>query len=711
MHTHFVFQLHINSATVRENLSVHAPADDKLRRPFFLRTARRRRPVVARRWTSIVELLLDTCFVTAIIFLCLKALKPGIFEGISWFSWFGTPGSGALATIAAVLALPTLGFGVRWLSGTTLFDGPPLVLLSAAAASAFALGMSAYWGCHGAHAPFFAPLTWTVALFAGEYQDPDGAGSSCQTVPVALDFARLLAIGTTLGTALAAALTFLRAERDRLAVWRARALTAVVGLDDDAVPMVRAIARTMSPRESLVVLTGDSDTTAAHAVRDIGARVRVVNLDDPQALPRLHIWNRLDRLYLLSADPVQNLKRFNVINAEVGGQRSERVRLPVTVRIDNPWQAEVVRRRLLAHSDRRWAADAVGRFEATAAKLVRHMTLARPETDAPQTVVLCGLSPLTYAIASALSQSQRELELDPNDRIVLPARVVIFARGAQSFVDDHRMWQSMLTPANSALPVIAHNAEPSVDEITEYIRQDPPAHVVVFSDPAMETEGIRLTARFPDLRLYLASAVSTTFTDFSLAGSLLSFPINMELDQGAPHDAWERAAELIHEHYSRGKDRTRRATKPWVELDPFLKSSNRRQVLNALWIVETYGDHTWNSFESGPAEPLPPGFDALDPLRRLEILGFEEATVMRMIKAEHEDWYRFYRGAGWKYAAIRDDDHNSHDKLLPWSDMEKHPGFVLDAQRSLASTLINLRCLGYRPVLKRQVEVRSDDVG
>ena len=59
-----------------------------------------------------------------------------------------------------------------------------------------------------------------------------------------------------------------------------------------------------------------------------------------------------------------------------------RRRLPLTVRIDDPWQAEVWRRNFLGDensapddpSSRRWVADAVGRHEITAARLVRHMT-------------------------------------------------------------------------------------------------------------------------------------------------------------------------------------------------------------------------------------------------------------------------------------------------------------------------------------------------
>lgn len=649
--------------------------------------------------------LLDACYVASVIYICALALDPMLSSGAPpWIRWFGEPGSHT--TIAVVLAFPLLHFALRRFTGKKALAGPPLMVIAAMAASAVALGMSAYWRCNGTQAPFFAPLSWTLALFAGNVEAPFGPGgaAACESMsmPVALEIGRLLAIATTLTAAVAAAMALFQSQLDRIAIWRASSLTVVVGIDDETVSMVRAIARTTNPNGTLVVLTDSAESGLARAVHDLGAKIRAVNLVEPESMSTLTLWHRLNRLYLLSADPVENLKRFRIIDARVGRARGASVRRPLTIRIDDPWQAEGWRRSFLANSERGWVADAVGRNEITAAKLVRHMTIQGGDLSPPATVALCGLYPLTYALASEFAQLRREQQLYPKPDVQQPSNVIIFAKGAQTFVDDHHMRQARMSPKDATVTVVARDGEPTVDAITEYLRdEDPACHAIVLADPTMETLGTRLASRFPTLRVYSASSVSTSL-GLSVVGHLYSFPINMELDADAPQDVWERAAELIHEHYTSGTQRNTPTTRRWKDLDPFIKQSNRRQLLNALSMVETIADRTWNSLaQPGPAEPLPDGFAAMEPSEQLRILGFEEATVAKMVEAEHEDWRRYYEDARWKYSERRNDAKHRHDKLLPWPVLvERHPEFVRDARRSLVSTLVNLRDLGYRSVPK-----------
>ncbi|HZQ33156.1 MAG TPA: RyR domain-containing protein [Mycobacterium sp.] len=664
-----------------------------------------------------LQRFLDACYVLSIGYVSARALFPTLGTGLpDWIAWFGRPDS--YPTIVVVLAFPLARIVVGRMAGQRL-GSAPLFYLAVMAASAVVLGMSAYARCYGVasppdptsgmdpETPFFAPLGWTLALFAAAVEDrfgSDGA-AACQHVPVALEIARILAIATTLTAGLAAALTLFRSQVDRFAIWRARSLTVVVGVDEDTVSMIRAISGTLGGGETLVAITKDANTSAAGTIRGLGAKVRVINLDEPETMARLRLWTRLDRLYLLSEDPVQNLRRFKVIDTELERLGDERVRLPLIVRIDDPWQAEVWRRSFLANINQRWVADAVGRYEVTASKLVRHMTTKRQGAqgiDPPSTVVLCGLHPLTYAMTSELAQLHRDQSLYKKPNVVPPEKVIIFAEGAQSFVDDHHMRQDRIIPGGGErLTVEALERNPTVDAIAEYLRDDTASHAVVLGDPSMETTATRLASRLPKLTVYVASGVSTSLVDLAIVGQLYSFPINMELDKNAPQDVWERAAELIHERFSAKKDRTKRNARPWPELDPFFRQSNRRQVHNTLWMVETIANHTWNTLESEAAEPLPENFDEMTPLEKLKALGFDEDTVDRMIQIEHEDWCRYYREGGWKYSANRDDDKNRHDSLKPWHQLkQERPDCVDNSRESLVGTLVSLRNLGYRSVPK-----------
>jgi hypothetical protein len=258
-----------------------------------------------------------------------------------------------------------------------------------------------------------------------------------------------------------------------------------------------------------------------------------------------------------------------------------------------------------------------------------------------------------------------------------------------------------MAPDGRGLTLEALESEPTVDAITAYARDDLSSLAVVLGDPSMETIATRLAARLPRLRVYSVSTVSSALADFSIVGHLYSFPINMELAESAPQDVWERAAELVHEHFSAEGDRTKPAARPWPELSPFYRQSNRRQIHNALWMVETIAKHTWNSLESESSEPLPQTFDDMEPLEQLEVLGFDPDTVDRMIQHEHEDWCRFYKESGWKYVPVRDDAKRHHPGLRPWSELaDDQSDFVGRARLSLVSVLLCLRSLGYRSVPK-----------
>ena len=670
----------------------------------------RRRVVAAAMYGLRYVLVIG--YVLAAGYICVLAFDPGLRNHApKWLRWFGAPES--YESILVVLAFPAGLFLLARLSGRRGMAGTSVLVVAGLAASAVALGMSAYSPCVANQSPFFAPLTWTLGLFVSAVENPfarDAAQiasnrapgvSACalRTMPLALEMARLFAIATTLTTALAAALTVLRSQSDRFAIWRAHSLTVVVGIDDDAVSMIEAIASRMASNARLVLVTSYADRPAVHIARELGAKVQVTPLQQPGSLSRLRLWKRLDRLYLLSADPGLNQSRLNEIDTAMENLGVDRIRLPLTMRIDDPWQAEVWRRRFLA-KDVRWTGDAIGPYEVTAVKLVRHLVHAIEDGNGepPDTVLLCGLHPLIFALSSELAQVQREQKLFRQPYVHVPSTVKIVAgEAAKSFVDDHELRQNRLAPDAPALSLVDLEAEPTVGKIAELFGADGADRVaVILVDPSMETAGTRLASRFADLRIYPASATASALMDSPIVGQLFPFPINMDLDPQAPHDVWERAAELIHELYSQTADRQQPSARPWRELDRFFKESNRRQVVNTLWMVEKEANHSWDTLEK-QAPSLPENFDDMEPLDQLHALGFDGDIPDKLVRLEHEDWRRFYSEAGWKYGDKNSYERRRHPRLKPWDELiDEDPESKQYAYHSLVSALLTLRALGYR---------------
>ena len=237
-----------------------------------------------RRTALVLQYLLIGYYIICVGYLCAIAAKPEFqHRAPAWRHWFGAPGSGV--TIAVVLLIPIVAFALSRFTGRKTFSTTPLLALAAMAVSALALGLSSYWICHKPLSQFFSPLSWTVGLFLGAYEDrykDNMCGGAA--VPVALELARMLALATTLTTAIAAARTLFRAQFDRIALLRARSLTVVVGIDEDTLSMLSAIASRMGKRESLVIVTAAPNRRCIDEARAFGARVREVATLDADAL-------------------------------------------------------------------------------------------------------------------------------------------------------------------------------------------------------------------------------------------------------------------------------------------------------------------------------------------------------------------------------------------------------------------------------------------
>lgn len=644
-----------------------------------------------------IDRWLATLYFAMIAYLCCVALWPQILSGVpKSVAWFGQPGT--WWTIAVVLVVPCL-IVLRWRLTSGQLNKTPLLLLSTMALSAVLLGMSSYWRCHGTQSVFFTPLVWTVGLFAGTAQDPFSlqSGNACAGTrfPVALELARLLAVATTSTAVLAAVSRLFRQQLDRLAIRRAKSLTVALGAGDDTTSIIKTIVQNMPARETLTILTEDGDLSSMRQARNAGAKVQVINTNDLEALAKLKIWRKLDRLYLLSPDQNQNRAWLATIDGVIAEQSPPRVRLPLTFRLDDPLSARVWRRQSFGSTGRRWAADAVGLYEMTAARVVRH--IREHVAGESLTALVCGRSTLTDALIEEFAQVAREEQIYSKHQCSSVTEVMVMASGAKGLTDDYILRQPRIAPDTALLPVTALEAEPSVDAICSFLKgKSPGDYVVIFSEPDSDAAA-RLANRIPGLVIYQASATSKSMTTFPIIDNLYTFPISMAIDDGDPQDVWERAAELVHERYSASSKRDIASRQAWNQLDPFYKQSNRRQLLNALWMVEEIGQQSWNTLQDQDIEPISAETLESEPREQLLSLGFTDDAIEQMLRVEHDDWCRYYLAAGWKYGEVRDDATKRHNQLLDWDRLTaENPDYRAQSTRSLASTLITLRALGYR---------------
>ena len=616
-----------------------------------------------------------------ILYLALVAAYPWLQVRLRpWTGWFGTGGS--VATIVIACAAVALACLMAWRAGEGRRSvGRPIGITLALTAVSAVLGFSSYLWCRDeAHPPFVTSLLWTGGVMRGGLDDRrvgPGMGLCPAHAPVALDVAKVAALAALLVGIAGIASAVLESRLDRLRLRFDSSITAIVGADEDADSMIAAVARTLEKGSTLVVVTTAADAERRGELRHGGARVVAVDFAGEGALRSLPIWNKVTRLYLLSPDPNTNLQRLAAINDCLPAGRKRR---PLTVRIDDPWQAEAWRTRQLGGSDRRWAADAIGKYEVTAHRLMDRLI----DEQHVARIVVCGTTPLTLALCANLSR--RRVERDFYSEPGAPAlpSLTIVGSDAEEYRQNEEIHLSLQGLASARDWLHAVDERPSASSLAALVRHsrdgDAAGSAVVITDDAEPMLPTMLAARLPEVAIYAyAPDAPETLDAPGLVGRMQTFGLSMDLPPGHSQDVWERAARIIHNRYAAQVGGSSPAARPWAQLDEFYRGSNRRQVRNALWMVEQIAGRVWDSVA---------GTDGLDDI--------PPADVLAMARAEHEDWCRYYREAGWRYGPARDDARKIHNGLVSWESIETDPAALERALTSLASTLSALGELGYR---------------
>ncbi|HEX3545781.1 MAG TPA: RyR domain-containing protein [Mycobacterium sp.] len=651
----------------------------------------------------VLRAVLLTFVVATTAYLAVLAVHPAAREDApAVLQWFGRPGSGATIGIVA-LAIIVLGV-VSYRSGPTVGTGSvSLSIVLGLTAMNCLLGMASYWDCHDpAHPMFITAVMWTAQLIRGGTSEINLASRICPApIPVALDLARLSALGVIFVGVASVAVALFRTQVDRVRARAARSVTVVVGVDDDSRSMVKAVAETLEPNSQLILVTHDPAGPNAQESRRNGARVVAADLDAPQQIESVQLWHKLHRLYLLDADASTNLTRLNIIGQARSARGVDR-RVPLIVRIDDPWYATAWRAQQFGGSDARWAADAVGKYEVTARRLLDEITASGRIAR----ILVCGSSPLTLALCADLEQRRRERAFGGEDATDTLPRITLVAESAEEYRTDHLHRQQRLGMPSGGDHIDAVGEAPSMSVLMRLVGEssESASCVVIFVDadpnfgsPVDPTIATRLAMRFPDMPVFAwnPKAAGAGGEQPGLEG-MRTYRLTMDLPAGQVHDAWERAAMLIHERYRRAVGGASPSRRPWSELDEFYRGSNRRQVRNALWLVEQIGGHTWGDQDAAATDA--PSIPPTGPLEQLVAMGFDREAALAMARAEHEDWCRYYRKAGWKYGCTRDDEHKTHPNLTDWATVEGNPELLRSALTSLVETFLQLRELGYRSV-------------
>jgi hypothetical protein len=593
----------------------------------------------------------------------------------------------------------------------------PVMIVAGLSAISVVLGVSSYWRCTDEHNPVFVtPLLWTAALLKGSVGEQDLAkGGPCLgPTPTALEVARLTIVAAIFISLVGVVAAAFRAQSDRLRAALARSVTVVVDLDEDSASMISPIARTLGPKSTLVLMTDSPDQRWVAEARRQGARIVQVDFDRPENIVAHRLWRQMNRLYLLSADPSTNLLRLSVIGQKLAPMFTRR-RVPLIVRIDDPWLAEAWRSQQFGQhatgSDHLWAADTASKYEVTARRMIDQVR----DKKTIRKLIVCGASQLTLALCAEMALRHIERRFHATEGEPELPELTLVAPDADEYARDHVARLQRKGLGGDLPPVNAVAADPSVAEVSELVEQltgGEAAAAVIVVDSAAAADpvlGTRLAARYPTMPIYMWDPAARLNTErLPVAGELRTYRLGMELPDGHAHDNFERAAMLIHERYASSlADRTEPASLPWERLSDFYKGSNRRQLVNALWMVETIAGHTWKTADRpqnrvspqslweldrvGDGQTTSPDDPAEVEVKKLQRLGLSQDTVYALAQTDWENWNRYSRDRGWVWGPQRSTKNKRDARLVDsWDATLADPELKRRALKSLAEAQVAL---------------------
>lgn len=598
------------------------------------------RPARARRavaWAGLV-VGIGTCLGLALAILAPEWVPDGIRVWTHANRW--VPLVVVTAMLPVALGLP---------GGRGPFSGRRTAFLwpTVLAAIALVLGLVSYLPQAGQEAPLFAPLFWTLALFAGNVEVFWGSGNAVTEPPLALELARLAALSATLFTAVEIAMRLSSQRLGRLQLLLDRRRIVIVGLSSETVNVLRAVAHTMARDALLVVLDDGSDELAIAHAEAFGA----VILPGPVDISRLaqaclHHHLRGSRVVMASQVFVLHERMQDAIDAarDIESILAGAIVEPgfvcrLMVRIDDPWTAEAWRRER-ATEVRGWLTDAISAFEQTARRVVE---IAGYAVGSP--LLLVGRSPLALSVLAEVAHQRRVAGLPDSTGVISQTAggaVVLVGPDAAELALDAEIFQRRFGGAESPGEVETTDSRcpggVSFADLQGALARFPTAAVILAREPGAGDREMaaRLAAAYPQCTVVSWEGDATGVPSVPAIGRLYRIGLSLN-DRGGnpPRDNWSRLAELAHDYY-RAVDAApmvpRAVHEPWDRLPVFFQESNVRQLgLLFSSVSHPEVDRTWAG-QSATA-----------------VLPWSDAEVEVLAKAEHESWCAYYRAHGWRH--------------------------------------------------------------
>lgn len=603
------------------------------------------------------------------------------------------------------------------------------------------MGLLTYWPCTTSETPFWSAVYHTMALFVGSTHDPfDQAGAVCSTMPVALEVARILALGVALSALVAVLLRLFVEQVDRLRVRFARQIVLVTGLADDTQDFVLQLVRQYDGRPAREALADHPDPT----MRDMAARLlgdevresaRVVFLEPYRGHPLsarmrqagvlvvtassqgfgdlglVNLGTRLRAAYLLDADSSHNIGAAATLQSILARADSEPtnqqqtglVPVRIMVRVDDSRDAEEYRRKAMSQPTRSVVVDAFGQQQVTCQEIATRVSQAMADL-----IVVIGATSLATTLLDELAQAAREFSAAGGDGM-FPA-VVIVDPQAFSLLREHRHRQAWY--GNSSLAVRAVAAPSDETNVVRAVggrgrrpgaRGCPPVRRPFIVDCRPPTGDTALLAHrciqiWPYGTVLRPDPTASGIERDTGVPGLHRFAPSLLSAGDIPADRWMRAARIMHLRYlaDYGTGEQPAGRRPWELLSIFYRMSNLRALTHAMHLV---GEFT-------PRRVWYPTYPGQAP-KDLSNKDFEDWR-----KEAHEDWRAYYESGGWAYAPERDDAAKRHDLLRAFEDLDraipepeqgkpdaKSPYQKASdrSQGTLRDAFDLLRILGYRP--------------